>query len=409
MNPSSRNTIDWQQGIWRSPGFPEAAAEIIITADWAPIRKFAPVIQSDPKAVYGDLLPVLQKADLRVTNLECPLSSCEQPVHKSGSVLKGEPSHIRGLTAAAFEVVTLGNNHLFDHGTEAFSETIDLLDTHGIRWLGAGLTAEQARRPLVTDVNGIQLALVSFSEGEDLTATGPGPGVFGWEVEQVTDLVASLRTRADIVVVIGHCGVEYIPFPPPYVARTFERIADAGAHLVIGHHPHVPQGVTVHNHVPICYSLGNFVFFQETDLRYRKCGYMVKAGLAGQGLAGLEIIPYHIRDDGLALMRGSSLQDFFRTMAEISAPLQDFDRIVEAWHGFLCRYGRSGFEQEIGMLVDMLRHDLPKGAAMFRNRIATMQHNRHWIDALTRIIDGTIDDAPQWALELNERWMNRKS
>lgn len=409
MNSFSRNTIDWRQGTWRSPGVAEAAAEMIITADWAPIRKFAPVIQNDPKAVYGDLLPVLQSADLCITNLECPLSSCEQPVHKSGSVLKGEPSHIRGLTTVPFEIVTLGNNHLFDHGTEAFRETIDLLDTHGIRWLGAGLTAEQACQPLVTDVNGIQLALVSFSEGEDLTATGPGPGVFGWEVERVMDLVASLRTRADIVVVIGHCGVEYIPFPPPYVAHAFERIADAGAHLVIGHHPHVPQGVTVRNHVPICYSLGNFVFFQETDLRYRKCGYMVKAGLAGQGLTDVEIIPYSIRDDGLALMRDASSQDFFRTMEEISAPLQGFDRIEEAWHGFLCRYGRMGFAQEIGMLMDMLKHDLPKGAAMFRNRIATMQHNRHWIDALTRIIDGTIDDAPQWALELNERWMTRKN
>ena len=59
------------------------------------------------------------------------------------------------------------------------------------------------------------------------------------------------------------------------------------------------------------------------------------------------------------------------------------------------------------MLSDMMAREPLKGAAMFRNRIATMQHNQHWIDALTRIIDGTIDDAPQWAMELTEQWLTQ--
>jgi hypothetical protein len=128
-----------------------------------------------------------------------------------------------------------------------------------------------------------------------------------------------------------------------------------------------------------------------------------------EGLAGVEIIPYEIRAHGLALMQGAPLRDFFRIMEDISMPLQDVDRILAAWCGFLSRYGRAGFEREIGMLMDAFNQDLPKGAAMFRNRVATMQHSRHWIDALTRIIDGTIDDAPAWALDLNEQWMTRKS
>jgi poly-gamma-glutamate synthesis protein (capsule biosynthesis protein) len=405
---TNANPFDWQQGRWTAPGAPTAEAEILITSDWAPIRKFAPMIAMHPEAVYGDLLGQLRDADLRITNLECPLTSRNTPVHKSGSVLSGGPEHVPGLTAVPFDVVTLGNNHLFDHGIHAFEETLDLLAANDTRWLGAGMSAAAARVPLGLDVNGIRLALVNFSEGEDLTATGPGPGVYGWEVERVVEQVTSLKARADIIVVICHCGVEYIPFPPPYVAEAFERIARAGAHLIIGHHPHVPQGVAVHHGVPICYSLGNFVFYQQTDLFYRKCGYMVSAGLTRDGLAHVKLIPYTIGDQGLTQMEGEARSDFFKQMAQISAPLEDEHRIRDAWNGFLGRYGLDGFQAEIAMLLEKMDEDLPKGAAMFRNRIATMQHNQHWIDALSRIMDGSIDDAPQWALDLNARWMTRR-
>lgn len=405
-NPSTP-ILDWRRGTWRSTGAGNATAEIVITSDWAPIRNFAPIITEDPEAIYGDLMSLLRNADLSVTNLECPLTDAETPVWKSGAVLKGAAEHIKGLTAVPFDIVTMANNHVFDYGLAAFTETTNLLDASNIVRVGAGMDATEACHPLVKDVNGIRLAIVNFSEGEDLTAAGDGPGVFGWEVEHVAAMVAELKTRVHAVVVICHCGVEYIPFPPPYVADAFQRIADAGADLIIGHHPHVPQGIQVYNNVPICYSLGNFVFYQETDLLFRKVGYLVKAGLSKQGLTHIAIVPYEIQADRLALLAGEALDGFMRSLEEISAPLNDNGSIAAAWHGFLCRYGLVGFEQEIGTLMEEIRRQPKKGAAMFRNRVATMQHNQHWIDALTRIVEGTIADAPDWAVALTEQWFTR--
>jgi poly-gamma-glutamate capsule biosynthesis protein CapA/YwtB (metallophosphatase superfamily) len=405
---NDKSAIDWQRGTWTPTGAANAAAEIVITSDWAPIRNFAPIIAAHPEAIYGDLLPLLRQADLCITNLECPLTDTETPVWKSGAVLKGAAKHIKGLAAVPFDIVTMANNHVFDYGVAAFTETTNLLDANNIDRLGAGMNASEACHPLVRDVNGIRLAIVNFSEGEDLTAAGDGPGVFGWEVEHVADMVADLKNRVHAVVVICHCGVEYIPFPPPYVADAFQRIAEAGADLIIGHHPHVPQGIQVHDNVPICYSLGNFVFYQETDLLFRKVGYLVKAGLGKQGLTHITVVPYEIRADRLALLTGEDLEEFMHSLEEISAPLSDNDSIAAAWHGFLCRYGLSGFEQEIGMLMEEIRKQPQKGAAMFRNRVATMQHNQHWIDALTRIVNGTINDAPDWAVALTEQWFTRK-
>jgi poly-gamma-glutamate synthesis protein (capsule biosynthesis protein) len=403
--PSS--ALDWHNGAWDVGDSRDAEVNALITSDWAPIRQFAHVIEYDPGAVYGDLLPVLGRGDLRITNLECPLTLRKDAVWKSGTELRGAPEHVRGLTVVPFDVVTLGNNHVFDYGPEAFDETVRLLDNNGIQWVGAGMTAEKAHQPLVIEINGIRLGIVNFSEGEDLTAAIEGPGVFGWDVDRAADIVAALKTKTHIVLVICHCGVEYTAFPPPYVAAAFQRMVDAGADLVIGHHPHVPQGIQIYKGAPICYSLGNFVFYQETELIYRKLGYMVEARFSRTGVSGICVIPYEILSDKLALLTGRKRQWFLDALAKVSSPLADNRNIEAAWNGFLRWYGIDGFNREITMLMDKMAAEPSKGAAMFRNRIATMQHQRHWIDALTRIVNGTIDDAPEWAMELNEKWLSR--
>ena len=408
MTTTGLEGFDWGRGRWVNAEVPRARAEIVIASDWAPIRAFDEIVARSPEAVYGDVLPVLRQGDLRIVNLECALSGGASPVWKSGSVFKGRPEHINGLTAVPFEVATLGNNHVFDYGPEAFSQTLNLLSENAIRSVGAGMSVEEARRPLTIDVNGVRIAIINFSEGEDLTSAVSGPGVFGWEVDAVVDCVHAIRPGVDIVLVICHGGVEYIPFPPPYLASAFRRIAEAGVDLIVGHHPHVPQGVQVCNGVPICYSLGNFVFYQETDLFYRKVGYLVKAGVSQAGLAHIQLIPYEIGAECLRLLRGDESVLFFESLKKISLPLAGKKGITEAWHGFLRYYGLKGFRDEITMILAKMDQEPAKGAAMLRNRIATMQHREHWVDAMTRIMDGTIDSSPQWALDLAAEWLTRK-
>ena len=400
--------LNWHEGTWENGNDAAKQAEVLIAADWAPIRAYSDVILKDPEAVYGNLLPVLRASDLRIVNLECPLFAGESPVWKSGTVLKGDVGHVRGLTAVPFEVATLGNNHVFDHGVDAFEQTLSLLTDKGIQSVGAGMTPTDARQPLVLEVNGLRVALISFSEGEDLTAADDGAGVFGWEVAKVVAAVQDIKTTVDIVIVICHGGVEYIPFPPPYIAAAFQEIADAGAHLVIGHHPHVPQGVQIHNQTPICYSLGNFVFYQSTDLHYRKVGYLVKAGLASGSVVSLELVPYSIQEHGLQLLEAAARNSFFEKLEKVSLPLENFSGIEEAWHGFMHYYGVEGLKNEIKTILGKMDAELPKGAAMLRNRLTTMQHNRHWIEMLTRIVNGSLASSPNWAYSLAREWLTLK-
>nr|WP_172635711.1 CapA family protein [Desulfobacter postgatei] len=82
-----------------------------------------------------------------------------------------------------FSAVTLGNNHMFDFGVEGFQQTVRLLDRHGIAGTCAGMTKAEAQAPLMMEAKGVRIAIVNISEGEDLTAAGPGPGVAGWDIK----------------------------------------------------------------------------------------------------------------------------------------------------------------------------------------------------------------------------------
>jgi len=365
-------------------------------------------LEQSPESVYGDLLPVLRAGDLRVVNLECALSNVGAPAVKSGTVFRGRPAHVAALTAVPFDVATLANNHVFDFGAAAFEQTRRLLAAGHIRTVGAGRDGAEARRPLRVTVRGVRIGLVNFSEGEDLTAAGRGPGVWGWEPETAAATIRRLRSRVDAVIVVAHAGLEYIPCPPPYVAAAFRRLADAGANLIVAHHPHVPQGIEIRGGVPICYSQGNFAFYQETDLHYRKVGYLVKAQFSRRGLQGLEIVPYGISPRGLRRLQGVDARRFFSALRRVSMPLARPKGVAQAWRGFLRYYGVRGFREEIERILSVLEKDPPKGAAMFRNRLTTMQHREHWMDLLSRIMTKQLDDAPRWAVALAEEWMTRR-
>ena len=407
------SSFDWKKGSWTAGTSAlhskKATAKICIAGDWAPIRVFKKIMDTRPASVYGDLLPILRSADLSIVNLESPLSDRGNEVFKSGAVFKGKQHHIKALTAVPFDVVTLANNHVFDYGVDAFEDTMNVLNHHHIQWAGAGMSFNEACTPLVINVNNIKIGIVNFSEGEDLTSAGKGPGVMGWDLSKIEDTIKLLKSKVDFIIVISHCGIEYIPFPPPYVARAFKQMARAGADIVIGHHPHVPQGIQFYNNIPICYSLGNFVFYQHTDLYYRKLGYIVNIELNKDSLVSLELVPYEIHDSGLSLLKKPELQTFWKKLKEISLPLHDDKKLDESWHGFLHYYGINGFFNEISMIMKKIKTDPQKGAAMFRNRLTTLQHYHHWKDFMTHLVEGTLEASPQWSRSLIDEWLTCKT
>lgn len=382
---------------------------VLVASDWAPIRQFDEPMRVRPEAIYGDLLHTLRAADLRVVNLECALTDLDQPVWKSGAVFKGAPEHVVGLTAVPFDVACLANNHVLDYGVAGLRETLRVLGRHEIQTVGAGLTEEDAHAPLTCRSGGSTVHIVNVSEGEDLTAASRGPGVFGWDIDRAVATIRRCRKQGGVVIVIAHAGLEYVPFPPPYVVAAFRAMSDAGASVVIGHHPHVPQGIEWREGRPIIYSLGNFVFYQHTDLHYRKVGFFVTLHCEGDRVAEVDLFPYRITDEGLRLLMGSADAEFRRTLTALSTPFKTAAGPERAWQAWLAHYGQAGFVAEVEMILERMKAEPRKGAAMFRNRLTTMQHSELWKETLTGLVDGRVWKAPAGARAIVEDYFTRKA
>jgi poly-gamma-glutamate synthesis protein (capsule biosynthesis protein) len=380
---------------------------VLVASDWAPIRAFDSIVRDAPESIYGDLLPVLRRADVRIVNCECALTSAATPAWKSGAVFKGEPAHVKGLTAVPFEVACLANNHVLDYGAAGLRESLRVLHRHAVKTVGAGLTDEQAHAPLTLAVNGQAIHIVNISEGEDLTASRGGPGVFGWDIPRATALVRTCKKRGGVVIAIAHAGLEYVPYPPPYVVSAYRAMVDAGADCVIGHHPHVPQGIEQWRDRPIVYSLGNFVFYQPTTLLHRKIGFCVSLQCEGRRVTAVDLHPYRITDTGLRVLETTEEASFHRSLARLSRPFKTAAGPAKAWEAWLAYYGEKGFRAEVLGILEKMKTDPRKGAAMFRNRITTMQHAELWRTFLTRMMDGGKRNYSREAYRTVEEYLSK--
>ncbi|HQN10366.1 MAG TPA: CapA family protein, partial [Thermoanaerobaculia bacterium] len=157
-------------------------------------------------------------------------------------------------------LVTLSNNHVFDHGMEGLADTLDALGEAGISCVGAGRTHEEAREIRYESLRGRLVAFVGMAERE-AGCSGPGRGGANpFDTIAAVKAIREARKNARHVVLCLHGGLESTHFPSPEAVRTLRFLAEEGATAVIRHHPHSVQGYEYWKGVPIFYSVGNLLF-----------------------------------------------------------------------------------------------------------------------------------------------------
>jgi len=212
---------------------------------------------------WDNVRSILTSADYAMANLECAISTRGQPQPRKEWTFRGKPETLEGLRSGGIDVVSLANNHTLDYGTDAFLDTLEHLDRYGVARVGGGRNLAEALRPHIWEKDGLKVGFLAataiYPGGWEATGTRPGLLVTHYE-SQVMKAIRDLRETVDVVVVGVHWGVERDPMPDAYQRRYGRALVDNGAHLVIGHHPHVLQGIEVYRGALIAYSLGNFVF-----------------------------------------------------------------------------------------------------------------------------------------------------
>lgn len=247
--------------------------------------------KNDPLFYFRSTRELVRRADVAVANLESPLSTRGT---KMGSELsfRAQPKMSDGLSFAGFDVVSLANNHIWDYGPDALLDTLDILSQKQILYAGAGRNYARAHAPALYTVRGTQIAFLSYTDllAESHTRESSLPAVAFADKGTVAADILGARRRADIVVVLLHWGEEYSTRHSKAQEELARAAIDAGAHLVIGHHPHVVQEVEEYNGGLIAYSLGNFIFDQNFSEETSR-GLMLRVIMSGQEISLVEKIP----------------------------------------------------------------------------------------------------------------------
>jgi poly-gamma-glutamate synthesis protein (capsule biosynthesis protein) len=216
---------------------------------------------------------ILQFADMAIANLEAPFTERGNQVEEKTFTFRVPPAHAVGLRDAGFDILHLANNHILDFGPEGLFDTIAILDSLSLSHIGAGENIRQAYAPVILErkTDGgkrLRCGFLGFSmtfPTEFYASDSTAGTAFPYYARYLAAL-DSLRPRVDFMVVSFHWGTEKMVMPRPYQIEMAHLAIDHGATLVIGHHPHVLQGVELYrprqsaHYGLIAYSLGNFAF-----------------------------------------------------------------------------------------------------------------------------------------------------
>lgn len=275
-------------------------------------------------AAMANVADALAAADVTIANVEAPLSDDDsEPIPDKDVYLISRPAGIESLVASDVTFASLANNHSMDYSAPALKDTIDALDAAGIKHAGAGMTENEADQIAEVEVNGASIAFISWTDviPENFVAYGDNAGVASarLNMDAARKKVEQAKQTHDIVIVAMHWGIEYEDYTTASLQNDpAHELADAGADVIIGNHPHVIQGIEFYNDSLISYSQGDFVFDHYSE----KTGetFILNFDISQDGISNVVATPVYLDDTyGIpSIVEGDHAQSILERLATIS-------------------------------------------------------------------------------------------
>ena len=202
------------------------------------------------------------KGDIVFGNLETVLSERGLKLYDFYSEqLRGATEYASAISNAGFTLLSVANNHAMQHGAESFWESVNSLKSNNISAVGVKAKAPYHSLLNIINVKRKKIGVLSYSlEKDQYVVMDKVQYAYCYSSEDICHDIKMATNEVDWLVVSIHWGQEFIPKPAPGTVLLAHKIIESGADIILGHHPHVVQGVEKYKHGVICYSLGNFVF-----------------------------------------------------------------------------------------------------------------------------------------------------
>lgn len=365
---------------------------IFITGDFCPIRGAEDKLLDgfNSQEIFAGLDENIEEADISVTNLECPLTFVDNPIDKLGGNFKSNPKIGKILKKSKFDLITLANNHIYDHGDKGLKDTIEALEKYGLDYVGASHTLKDAQKPYFVNLKGLKLAFLNFAEVEFSCANENHGGANPMEVIDNIHQIRSAKEEADKVIVIIHGGHEHHHYPSPETKKRYRFFAEEGADAIVAHHTHCVGGYEIYEGVPIFYSLGNFLFPGTKNPRDSWFeGYAVNLKIDENDI-NFEILPYEqCKHNDISIELKSKESQLYNKIERISDELDDdeliktkFEQYIQGrrekvFLGRMAGYRRSiifGFRKL--RIFKLLKYLMRKKDMMFIKQMITCQAHR---------------------------------
>ena len=259
----------------------------------------------DPGVLLEQLQPLFDQVDLTFLNLECVLSDSVAQQAKKRWKIRAPTRHVQALTDVGVDLVSVANNHTLDFGNQGFATTLDTLEKAGVPYVGVQYT-DAAEQPVTITRLGDQtfgfLAYTDISKWKDVPEDHwayfwPKPARY--DTDAIVADIERARAQVDHLVVSVHWGDEYSMTVEPEQRSAARAFIDAGAELIIGHHPHVPRIVETYKDGIIAYSLGDLLFDKRTPYKVvrNRRRYLLQVDYTGGTRTGITLHPIHSGDD----------------------------------------------------------------------------------------------------------------
>ena len=225
------------------------------------------------KGIYGilseDVVNIMTSTDIMVANNEFTISDRGTPMPGKYYTFRGSPTRLKIYDEMGVDLVTIANNHVYDFGSDAFSDMLSSLKEHNLPYIGAGNNIEEAMKPYYFIINGYKIAFVNATRAEKniMTpeATETEGGVFRcYDPTNFSNVIKETKKNSDYVVALIHYGREDSHELEDVQIESSKQYIDSGADIIIGSHAHVLQGMEFYKDKLIVYNLGDFIFNNET-------------------------------------------------------------------------------------------------------------------------------------------------